>query len=112
MPHRHRHHHALNFCSACLLFLPHCVLCEAGSIETVERPSVRPFVCLSHPINRQRQRLAAGLLLSTPRTGDIDRQQAPALSSNGAAADAGSVVLTAEVRGCYSEKLWPMLLNL
>ena len=90
------------------LFLLHSVVCEAGSIETVERPSVR----LSHPINRQRQRLAAGLLLSTPRTGDIDGQQAPALSSNDAAADAGSVVLTAEVRGCYSEKLWPMLLNL
>jgi len=33
------------------------------------------------------------LLLSTPRTGDIDGQQAPSLSSNGVAADAGSVVL-------------------
>ena len=33
------------------------------------RPSVRPSVC---PINRQQQ-CAAGLLLSAPRAGDIDR---------------------------------------
>jgi len=43
-----------------------------------------------------------GLLLSAPQAGHIDRQQAPALSSNGAAArrttaNAGSVMLTAEL---------------
>jgi len=35
--------------------------------ETVERPSVRPSVY------RKQQRLSAGLLLSAPLTGDIDR---------------------------------------
>jgi len=45
--------------------------------------SIRPCVC---PIDRQQQRRVAGLLLRTPQTGDIDQQQAPALSSNGAAA--------------------------
>jgi len=64
---------------------------------TVERPSVCPVV-------RQQQRRAAGLLLSALLAGDIDRQQAPALSSNGAVArrsatNAGSVTLTADVRG-------------
>ena len=64
------------------------------------RPSVRLSVC---PIIRPQQRCAAGLLLSTVRAGDIDRQRrAPAPSSNGAAArrsaaNAGSVMLTAEL---------------
>ena len=43
----------------------------------MKRSSVRPFI-YSVP---QQQRRAAGLLLSTPRAGDIDRQRAPALSS-------------------------------
>ena len=38
--------------------------------ETFECPSVRPSVC---PIDRQQQRLAAGLLLKVPPEGDIDR---------------------------------------
>jgi len=38
--------------------------------ETVARPSVRLSVC---PIDRSQQRLAAGLLLSAWRTGDVDR---------------------------------------
>jgi len=51
---------------------------------------------------RQQERRAAGLLLSASRAGDISREQAPALSSNGAAArrtaaNAGSVMLTAEL---------------
>ena len=41
-------------------------------------PSDHPSVC---PIYRQQQRSAADLLLSAPRAGDIDRQQAPALRS-------------------------------
>jgi len=44
----------------------------------------------------------AGLLLSTPQAGDINRQQEPALSSNGAAArrsaaNADSVMFTAAI---------------
>jgi len=39
--------------------------------ETVERPSVRPSVRQS--VYRKQQRLSAGLLLSAPLTGDIDR---------------------------------------
>jgi len=50
--------------------------------ETAVHPSIspsdHPSVC---PIYRQQQRRAADLLLSAPRAGDIDRQQAPALSS-------------------------------
>jgi len=38
---------------------------------TVGRPSVCPSVC---PVDRQQQRRAAGLLLSTPLAGNIDRQ--------------------------------------
>jgi len=64
------------------------------------RPSVRPSVC---HIDLQQQRRAAGLLPSAPRAGDIDRQRR-APSSNGAAtrrsaANADSVVMTAEARG-------------
>jgi len=68
--------------------------------ETVERLSVRVSVC---PIIGKQQRRAAGLLLRAVRAADIDRQpRAP--SSNGAAArrsaaNAGSVVSTAEGRG-------------
>ena len=62
-------------------------------------PSVRPSVC---PVVRQQERRVAGLLLSALRAGDISREQAPVLSSNGAAArrtaaNAGSVMLTAEL---------------
>jgi len=51
---------------------------------------------------RQQERRAAGLLLSALRAGDISQEQAPVLSSNGAAArrtaaNAGSVMLTAEL---------------
>ena len=48
----------------------------------------RSSVCLSvYPINRQQQRRAAGLLLSTVRAGDIDGQwRAPTPSSNDASA--------------------------
>ena len=83
--------------------------------EAIERPSVR---C---PIDRSRQRRAASLLLSAWWAGYIDRlrhgayswravQQAPVLSSKGAAArrsaaNAGSVTLTADVgswpQTCY-----------
>jgi len=38
------------------------------------------------PINQSQQWRAAGLLLVAPPAGDIDRSQALALSSNGAAA--------------------------
>ena len=68
------------------------------------RLSVRPSVRLSiYPIIPQPLRRAAGLLLSAPRAGNVDRQRrAPAPSSNGAAArrsavNAGSDVLTAEL---------------
>ena len=44
----------------------------------MQRPSVRPSVC---PIDQQQQRSAAGIPLSAPRAGCIDRQQATALSS-------------------------------
>ena len=37
-------------------------------------------VCLC-PVDQQQQRRAAGLLLSAPRAGDIDRQRATALTS-------------------------------
>jgi len=67
----------------------------------MKRSSVRTSVCLSArpsvcPIVRPQERRAAGLLLSTSRARDIDRQQALALSSNGTAAlftaaDASSV---------------------
>ena len=72
-----------------------------GVYETVDRPSVCPSVC---PVDRQQQRRAVGLLLSAVRAGNDRQQRAPALSSNGtaerrSAAYAGSVVLTAEVRG-------------
>jgi len=77
--------------------------------ETVARPSVRPSVC---PIDRSQQRLAAGLLLSAWRTGDVDRllHGAPAAGASaqrqrrrstgpqhGAQQHADSVVLTADV---------------
>jgi len=58
--------------SALNVTLPACVVCGAGSIETVECPSV----CLS--VDRQQQWQSAGLLLS--------------------ALNAGSVTLRAEVR--------------
>jgi len=63
------------------------IVCGAGRVYvTVERPSlcpsVRPAVC---SINRHQQRRPAGLVLSTLRAGDIDRQLR-SLSSNGAAA--------------------------
>jgi len=65
------------------------------------RESVRPSVC---PIVRQPLRRAAGLLLSAPLAGHIDRQRRA--SSNGAAArrsaaNAGSVMLTAELTRLY-----------
>ena len=72
------------------------------------RLSVRPSVRLSiYPIIPQPLRRAAGLLLSAPRAGNVDRQRrAPAPSSNGAAArrptaNAGSIMLIADVGG------WP-----
>jgi len=71
-------------CNVCLLMLisgtlivhtaqyPHSM--RRRVYETVERSSVclsvRPFV---GPIDRQQQRLLAGLLLSAPRAGDIGR---------------------------------------
>ena len=58
-------------------------VCEAYTIFTlaaqyVEQLGVYPSVC---PVDRQQQRRVAGLLLSAPRPADIDRWQAPALSS-------------------------------
>jgi len=68
----------------------------------MKRSSVRPSVCL---LDQSLAAAACGasLLLSALRTGDIDREL-PTLSSNGAtarcsAANAGSVMLTAEGRG-------------
>ena len=78
---------------------------DRASVRLSVRPSVRPSVCLSVCPIIAPQRRAAGLLLSAERAGDIDRQlRATGASSNGAtarrsAADAGSVTLTAEVRG-------------
>jgi len=86
---------------------------------TVNRPSVliiRPSVC---PIDRQQQRRAAGLLLSAPRAGNIDRQQAPALAATAphaarrSAANAGIVMLTAKGRRSTQTCLlgvWPLTL--
>ena len=60
-----------------LFTLPHSM--RSRIYETVQRPSIRPSVC---PIDRQQQRRAASLQLSTLWAGDIDRQRrAPALSS-------------------------------
>jgi len=59
--------------------------------ETVRRPSVRPSV---RPVDRQQHRRAAGLLLSAVRAEDTDR-----LLLGAAAANAGSVMLAAEVGG-------------
>jgi len=66
--------------------------------ETDERPSLRPSVC---PIDRQQQLRAVGLLLSAPRPADIDRQQAPALSSNGAAARGHSTAISSKCGQCH-----------
>jgi len=60
----------------------------------MKRPSVRQFVS---PIVRQQQRRAAGLLLSAPRAGDIDRQRR-ALGSSGAAALGRSTALSSKMR--------------
>ena len=85
----------------------HCIM---RNYETVEG-SVRPSICA---IDRQHQRHVTGLLLSAPRVGDVDRQlrapcsrrrhSAATASQHGAeaqrsAADAGSVMLTADGRG-------------
>jgi len=51
--------------------------------ETVERLSVRPSVC---PVDQQQQRRAAGLLLSAPRAGNIDRQLRTRPPASGAGA--------------------------
>jgi len=68
------------------------------------RTSVRLSVC---PVDRQQQRRVAGLLLSAPPAGDIDRQRrAPGTqqqrrysTARRSAANAGSVILRAEDRG-------------
>jgi len=53
----------------------HCAHSMRGGVyETVERPSVRPSVCLSHRSTQPLQR-AAGLLLSALRAEHIDRQR-------------------------------------
>ena len=56
---------------------PHSMLSRV--YETVERPSSVRLSVFS--IDREQQRRAAGLLLSAVWVGDMDRQQAPALSS-------------------------------
>jgi len=87
---------------------------KRSSVRLSACPSVRP--CVS-PIVRQQERHAAGLLLSDSRARNIDQQQAPALSSNGAAArctaaNAGSVMLRAELTRlntdltCYFIEQW------
>jgi len=47
----------------------------------MKRSSVRPSVCLFHRSTIEAKQHAEGLLLSAPRARDVDRQQAPALSS-------------------------------
>jgi len=60
----------------------------------MKRSSVRPYVSLSVCyIDRQQQRLTAGLMLRAMPAGDIYRQQVPALSSNGARSTALSTKL-------------------
>jgi len=66
----------------------HCSLSMRSRVyETVQRPSVRPSVCLSH-----RSNAAAAYCCSARRGGDIDR-----LLHGAPAAYAGSVTLTADV---------------
>ena len=77
----------------CSSHCAHSIDHEAGAMK---RASVRLSVCLSLCfIDRQQQRRAAGLMLSAPRTGDIDRllNGAPAAgapSYRRRAADAGA----------------------
>jgi len=78
------------------------------------RASVRPSVRLSRHLTPAAACSAPDLLLSAVQVGHID-WQCQALSSNGvaarhSAANAGSVMLTAEGRGwtqtCYNTKYW------
>jgi len=50
---------------------------RSGIYETVERPSVRPSVGLSHHSTAAAACDAAGLLPSAVRAEDIDRQRRP-----------------------------------
>jgi len=63
---------------------------QRQSIDTAH--ANMPVVRLSVPSIGSSSGVRAGLLLSAPREGDVDRQQAPVL------AVAGSVVLTAKGR--------------
>ena len=67
-----------------------CTVCGAGSMQ---RSGVRPSVC---PVDRQQQRCAAGLLLSA---GSRCRSTVIGTQRRRSAANAGSVVSTAEERG-------------
>ena len=76
--------------------------------KTVRCPSVRQPVC---PISQTQQRRAAGLLLSAVSAKDIDRQRrAPAAAApqpgdaaRCSAANAGNVMLTAELTRLYTD---------
>jgi len=87
-----------------------CRVCGQGLYVTGVRLSVRLSVC---PVVRQSLlRRAAGLLFSASRAQCIDRQRrAPAPSSSGAAArrsaaNAGSVMLTAELTRLDTDLLY------
>ena len=54
----------------CSLFDTARIVCLAGSMKWSSIRLVRPSVC---PIDPQQQWRVAGLLLSTPRSGDIDQ---------------------------------------
>ena len=72
-----------------------CPSCRpTNSVKALTLPTqICPSVRLSVPSIGSSSGVRAGLLLSAPREGDVDRQQAPVL------AVAGSVVLTAKERG-------------
>jgi len=79
------------------------IVCGAGSMKRWSvRPSVCPSVYLADcPTDQQQQQWPAGLLLSAPRAGDIDRplRVGAMQQAHRSAVNSGSVTLTAHAGG-------------
>ena len=97
-------HQESNYLQLCILtyyywHCPHDIMCHAKQGLGNRLVSVQPYVC---PSIRPQQRRAAGLLLSAARAEGIDRQrraatQLPGAAARRSAANAGRVMLTAEL---------------